>query len=102
MITRPRRIPLVAAALACLCACGPRVAGVYVDASGATEYEFRPGGEVYISVFGTTVTAQYEVNAERVLVSSPQGAIVLIRKYGRLEGPMGLELRPKDDTKEAR
>lgn len=102
MITWPVRTLIAAAALACLGACGPRVAGVYVDASGATQYEFRPGGEVYISVLGTTVTAQYEVNAERVLVSGPQGAIVLIRKHGRLEGPMGLELRPKDDTKESR
>ena len=89
---------LVVATLATLWGCGPRVDGVYVDASGATQYEFRPGGEVFISVLGTTVTAQYEVNAERILVSGPQGTVVLIRKDGRLEGPMGLELRPKTTT----
>lgn len=74
--------------------CGPRVAGTYVDSSGATRYEFRPGGEVFISVLGTTVLAQYEANAERILITGPQGTVVLIRKDGRLEGPMGLELRP--------
>lgn len=87
-------ISLIAAAQALLWGCGQRVAGVYVDSSGATRYEFRPGGEVFISVLGTTVTARYEENAERVLISGPQGTVVLIRKNGRLEGPMGLELTP--------
>lgn len=86
------------AALAALGGCDPRVAGIYEDASGATRYEFRAGGEVFISVLGTTVTARYEANAERILVSGPQGTIVLIRKNGLLEGPMGLELRPRTTT----
>lgn len=93
------RKPLLVAVLALaaqtvLWGCGQRVTGIYVDSSGATQYEFRPGGEVFISILGTTVTARYEVNAERILVTGPQGSVVLIRKDGRLEGPMGLELRP--------
>lgn len=97
-LTARIRSLITVAALAILWGCGPRVAGIYVDASGATQYEFRPGGEVFISVLGTTVTARYEVNAERILVSGPQGTIVLIRKNGHLEGPMGLELRPRTTT----
>lgn len=96
------RLPLAAAlvlsGLAALAGCGQRVNGTYTDASGATSYEFRPGGEVFISVLGTTVTARYEANAERILVTGPQGTVVLIRKNGRLEGPMGLELRPRTQS----
>ena len=84
---------LIVAAHAVLPGCGQPVTGTYVDSSGATQYEFRPGGDVLISILGTTVTARYEVNAERILVTGPQGSVVLIRKDGRLEGPMGLELR---------
>lgn len=89
-------ITLLVVSQSVLWGCGPRVAGVYVDASGATQYEFRPTGEVFISVLGTTVSARYEENAERILVSGPQGTVVLIRKHDRLEGPMGLELRPAE------
>lgn len=87
-------LSLLAATHALLWGCGQRVTGIYVDSSGATQYEFRPGGEVFITVLGTTVTARYEENAERVLISGPQGTLMLIRKNGRLEGPMGLELAP--------
>lgn len=97
---RTRRLAaLLVASQIVLWACGARVTGLYTDASGATQYEFRPGGEVFISVLGTTVTARYEANAERILVTGPQGTVVLIRKDGRLEGPMGLELTPRHPSK---
>ncbi|HVZ31645.1 MAG TPA: hypothetical protein VG963_04420, partial [Polyangiaceae bacterium] len=92
---RLRRAALACIAAIGLAACSPRVAGIYVDPSGATQYEFRPDGKVYISVLGATVTASYEVNAERILVMGPQGSVVLIRRKDRLEGPMGLELKRK-------
>lgn len=75
-----------------LSACVRAPAGVYADASGSTRYEFRPDGRVYISVFGTTVSGAYEANRERILISGPQGTVVLLRKADRLQGPMGLEL----------
>lgn len=75
--------------------CAPSPVGVYADSSGATQYEFRPDGQVYISVLGTTATAAYEANRERILISGPQGTVVLLRKADRLQGPMGLELLPQ-------
>jgi|GEM_PF-2215677 len=94
--SRLRLGALTLLAPALLWACAPPLAGVYSDASGATQYEFRPNGTVYISVLGATATAQYEVSSDRVLISGPQGTVVLIRKQGRLQGPMGLELAPRE------
>lgn len=73
-------------------ACARSPVGTYADASGATRYEFRPDGQVYISVLGTTVSGAYEANRERILISGPQGTVVLLRRADRLQGPMGLEL----------
>jgi hypothetical protein len=92
--------PVTAAALVALLAwgCGgPSPVGVYTDASGATRYEFRPDGRVFISVLGATVTGAYETDRDRILISAPQGTVVLVRKDGRLQGPMGLELLPQPD-----
>jgi hypothetical protein len=75
--------------------CARAPVGIYADASGATRYEFRSDGQVFISVLGTTVSAAYEANRDRILVSGPQGTVVLVRKADRLQGPMGLELLPQ-------
>lgn len=72
--------------------CAPSISGTYTDASGATQYEFRPDGKVYISVLGATASGNYEANAERVLITGPQGTVLLVRERDRLLGPMGLEL----------
>lgn len=72
--------------------CGKDLDGTYVDRAGVTQYEFRPGGRARISVLGSTVSAEYTVDGDRVLVTSPQGTVVLKRDSDRLYGPMGLEL----------
>lgn len=81
---------------------GPSPLGTYADASGATRYEFRADGRVYISVLGATVTGAYEADRDRILISAPQGTVVLLRKDGRLQGPMGLELLPQPDQPASR
>jgi len=93
--SRLRRATAVATLGLALAACSPPVAGIYTDSNGVTEYEFRPDGQVYISVLGVTVSGSYEADAERILISAPQGTVVLLRQDGSLHGPMGLELRPK-------
>lgn len=90
-----RQATFVLLASSTLGACARSPVGVYADASGATRYEFRPDGQVYISVLGTSVSGAYEANRERILISSPQGTLVLLRKADRLQGPMGLELLPQ-------
>ena len=76
-----------------LCACSTdNFAGIYEDSMGVTRYEFQRNGRVYMTVLGSTVAAEYRVDGARVLVTSPQGTLVLTLEDGRLLGPMGLEL----------
>lgn len=80
-----------------LWACGNAgLSGTYEDESGITSYEFRRDGAVYMSVLGTTVAAEYRLDGDKVLVTSPQGTLVLTRADGRLFGPMGLELARRE------
>jgi len=72
--------------------CSNDLPGTYADRAGVTQYEFRPDGSARISVLGSTVSAEYTVDGNRVIVTSPQGTVVLKRDSQRLYGPMGLEL----------
>lgn len=76
-----------------LCACGQAgMTGTYEDEMGLTSYEFQRDGAVYMNVLGTKVAAEYRLDGDKVLVTSPQGTLVLTRNAERLYGPMGLEL----------
>lgn len=70
--------------------------GTYGDELGMTRYEFHNNGRVHISVLGTTVLAEYRLDSDKVLVSGPQGALVLTRRTDELHGPMGLVLTRLD------
>lgn len=99
--TRPRGIALAGLCLtSALAGCSPPIAGTYTDTSGVTQYEFHPDGRVFISVLGATVSGSYEVNSERVLITAPQGTVLLIRGENSLQGPMGLELTRKTQQQE--
>lgn len=71
--------------------------GTYEDELGMTRYEFRGDGRVHVSVLGTTVLAEYRLDQDKVLVSGPQGTLVLSRRNNELHGPMGLVLTQRDD-----
>jgi hypothetical protein len=75
-----------------LTACGAQFSGTYEDVSGVTRYHFMSDGSAQISALGSTVAADYILDGNRILLSSPQGTVVLTRKDDRLYGPMGLEL----------
>ena len=66
--------------------------GTFEDDLGMTRYEFLGKGRVNISVLGATVVAEYRLDHDRVLVTGPQGTLVLIRSDDELHGPMGLSL----------
>ncbi|MCC5867731.1 MAG: hypothetical protein JJU27_04390 [Gammaproteobacteria bacterium] len=88
----------LAAALA-LTGCGrDTLVGTYEDELGMTRYEFLGQGQVHVSVLGTTVVAEYRLDDDRVLVTGPQGTLVLTRHEDRLHGPMGLVLRRSSGT----
>lgn len=70
--------------------------GTYEDELGMTRYEFRGEGRVHVSVLGTTVVADYLLENDRVLVTGPQGTLVLTRRDDNLHGPMGLILTRRD------
>ncbi|MCC5862093.1 MAG: hypothetical protein JJT93_09315 [Gammaproteobacteria bacterium] len=85
---------LVLTASLVLVACGrDELRGRYEDELGMTRYEFFGQGQVHISVLGTTVVAEYRLDQDRVLVSGPQGTLVLTRHDDQLHGPMGLVLK---------
>jgi hypothetical protein len=83
---------LFGGALIVAASCSGAFSGTYADEAGITSYEFRADGRVHISVLGATVAAEYKIDGDRVLVTSPQGTVVLTRNDDRLYGPMGLEL----------
>ncbi len=72
--------------------CGGALTGIYVDEAGETTYAFRSDGRASISMLGAMGEAEYRLDGNRVLVTSPQGTVVLTRSEDRLYGPMSLEL----------
>lgn len=85
-----------------LVACGGDVSGTYVDDRGVTTYELKRDGRARITVLGTVVDAEYTLSGDKVLVSNPQGAVVLTLRNDRLYGPMGLELNRQPGTDRSR
>ncbi|HZD51496.1 MAG TPA: hypothetical protein VE175_00480 [Woeseiaceae bacterium] len=75
-----------------LAACGSGFSGEYEDELGTTRYEFTADGRVYMSVLGIESVGEYEVDGKRVVLSGPNGSIVLSRDGDELIGPMGLKL----------
>ena len=91
-------ITLLLFTLFALAGCGDDLAGSYADEAGVTRYTFAGNGAVQIFVLGTEVSAEYQLDDDKVFVSSAQGTVVLTRRGERLYGPMGLELVPQSDT----
>lgn len=85
---------LLASCVILISACGPQISGSWVDADGITTYEFSGDGQVRISALGAQVDAEYSIEGDRIVISGPQGALVLTRKDEQLRGPMGLVLKP--------
>jgi hypothetical protein len=68
------------------------ISGTWQDRQAETTYHFRDDGRVTVSVLDASVPAEYTVDGDRVLVTSPQGTVVLKKREDRLYGPMGQEL----------
>jgi len=86
---------LAIAAALLLSACGPDgFDATYRDQSGLSEYHFSGDGTVEITSMGISATAEYEQRNDNVIVHAPHGTLVLKRRGGHLEGPMGLDLVP--------
>jgi hypothetical protein len=81
-----------------LVACSPDVTGVWVDQSGVVSYEFQRDGQVQIVALGSVVTGEYSLDGAKVVLTSPQGTVVLTRKGDRLIGPMGAEMLRRSDN----
>jgi hypothetical protein len=71
--------------------------GTYADTLGVTEYQFKPGGKVFMSTMGTEIELTYEVDGDKVKLISPQGTLVLtLLKDGSIQGPMGMTLTKRE------
>lgn len=86
-VARPLCLALAAALL--LAACEERLDGTWDDTSGNLSYEFRPDGRVRIQALGSVVSGEYTLDGDRVVLTSPQGTVVLQRAGDKLDGPMG-------------
>jgi hypothetical protein len=89
---RIARVSTVAGIAATLAACGGDVCGTWHDTGGVTSYRFGADGKATVAVLDSRVAAEYLLKGDRVLVTSPQGTVVLTRRGNRLYGPMGQEL----------
>ncbi len=83
---------LVTGLVVVLAACGSDIRGSWRDAEGVTTYRFGSDGLATVDVLDASVNAEYRLDGDRVLVTSPQGTVVLTRRDDRLYGPMGQEL----------
>lgn len=73
------------------------ISGTWRDREAETTYHFRDDGRATVSVLDARVPAEYTLDGDRVLVTSPQGTVVLKQREGRLYGPMGQELVRQPD-----
>ncbi|MCR9261049.1 MAG: hypothetical protein NXH95_15095 [Pseudomonadaceae bacterium] len=78
-----------------LSSCSQGLSGVYTDELGTTAYDFRANDKVYITVLEVTVAADYTTHGNNIIVTSPQGTVVLAKQDNMLIGPMGQILRPQ-------
>ena len=65
------------------------LSGVYSDELGTTAYDFRHDQRVFITVLEITVAADYTTHGDDIIVTTPQGTLVLARHDDRLIGPSG-------------
>jgi len=87
-----RTLPL--ATLALLAGCGEAgLSGTFGDAEGEVRYDFHPAGGVRITMLGASVAGQYTLQDDKVIVTSPQGTVVLTRRGEFLHGPRGVALQ---------
>jgi outer membrane lipopolysaccharide assembly protein LptE/RlpB len=87
---------LLATACLLLGACGQQLDGTYTDETGLSQYTFKSGNKVYLSMLGAETELAYAIEDDKVKISSPQGNLVLtLNPDGSLQGPLGVTLRKK-------
>jgi len=84
---------LLIAACLFLTACGQKIDGTYSDEMGITEYNFKSGDKVYVSMMGNETELDYAIDDDKVKISGPQGNMIFtLNEDGSLQGPMGMKL----------
>ncbi len=75
-----------------LTGCSDRVIGTWQSDDGDVVYDVRGDGQVIVTLFGSTVAARYRRVDDALIVSGPQGTIVLDIEGDVLVAPTGLRL----------
>lgn len=79
-----------------LAACGSELDGTYSDKMGMLSYTFKTDGKVVVEIFGATTELAYELDGEKLKISSPQGnQIMTVKGKDSIIGPMGMILEKK-------
>lgn len=74
-----------------LSGCGLDLDGTYVDSMGLTSYTFKSGGKAYVGAMGLESEISYEVDDDRIRLTTSGGGIILrLMKDGTLQGPMNI------------
>ena len=79
-----------------LSACSSGLDGTYSDKMGMVSYTFEPKGKVVIEIFGIATEVAYELDGEKLKISTPQGnQIMTVKDKKTIIGPMGMTLEKK-------
>jgi hypothetical protein len=71
--------------------CDGGLSGAYEDSTSDSRIEFSDGSKVYITMMGTTMAGEYEVDGDKVIITANGQNMVLTLKGNALEGgPLGM------------
>jgi hypothetical protein len=76
---------------------GQRLEGTYTDSMGMVEYTFKRNGKMTISMMGSEIETNYDVEGNKIKLLQPGGAAVVLTlsKEGTIQGPLGMTLTKK-------
>jgi hypothetical protein len=74
--------------IALMASCRPSITGHWVNDSNDLAYHFQGDGQVTVTAFGNSSAARYRLVNGEVILTSPQGTVVLTLEDDQLIGPM--------------
>jgi hypothetical protein len=96
LAARLARVVALALFVLGLAGCGGGLSGAYEDAASDSRIEFSDSSKVYITLMGTTMAGEYEVDGEKIIITANGQNMVLTLRNNTLEGgPLGMRFVKK-------